>query len=166
MQQNETMSFKDRIKFFQKKGNEEKKTKEEIKVVNGGSSIQERIRKMKAEQENKNKAKVQGKSEYNFNISKRAEDINVNIKQNKQETKQKIKEAPKFRIIPGKHILLKETEKIKIYKYPNDPFSRDESNYSKILLILGNAQNDFINTSTFVFIYSFPRMYSWSKLSI
>lgn len=168
MNQNEkevkSMSFKDRIKFFQNQGKEEKKTKEEIKVTSGGSSIQERIRKMKEEQDNKNKSKVQEKTEYNFNISKKANNINANVKPNKPEIKPKIKEVKKFQIIPGKHTLIEEHGKIKVYNYPNDSFSREEINYSKIILILGNARNDFINT--FINIYSNISFNEENRLSI
>jgi len=57
---------------------------------------------------------------------------------------------PKTKII-YKSEVLEETQNMKIYKYPNKPFSSNVANNSKILLFLGNAQECFINT--FINIY-------------
>ena len=143
-----TMSIKDRIKFFQKRGNEEKKVIEENKIKVDNSAVQERIRKMREEQYYKNISKVKENLEYNFNISKKANDINANIKSNKPEPKPKIKEEIKPKIIPGS-IKLEEKDNLNIYQYPNINYSGSNS---KILLIIGNAQNDFIKT--FINVYS------------
>ena len=82
----------------------------------------------------------------------------------KPKPKPKKKETSKFSIIPGKDILLKEIGKIKVYKYQNEPFLIEENIQAKILLIIGNAKDDFINT--FINIYTNLPYNEENRLSI
>ena len=82
----------------------------------------------------------------------------------KPKPKTKTKKPSKFTIIPGEHILLKEIDKIKVYKYPNESFSKEENDHAKILLFIGNAKDDFINT--FINVYTDLPYNEENRLSI
>ncbi len=101
---------------------------------------------------NQNKTKERLRTEYNFFILSKINEINKNIKKNQSESKPEIKEKPKSKIIPGSDTILEENKNFKIYKYPKVEFSQIESNNCKTLLMIGNAQNDFINS--FINVYS------------
>ena len=169
------LSIQERIKKMQedqKKKNE--KDKEKIKV--NPTSIQERIKKMQEEQNKNNQKNEKDTTEINSSsiqerIKKMQESqnkqsekatiiptisIKEKVKNNKEEKSAKndkeSEETTKSKIIKGSEIILKENEKVKIYKYPNIKFSKMEDNNCKILLMLGKEQNSFINT--FINIYS------------
>ena len=69
--------IKERIKFLQDKGNDDRKPRKSVQV--SGLKIQEILRKMNEDQKNKYKAKEKEKPEFNFFISKKVNDLNSKI---------------------------------------------------------------------------------------
>ena len=128
------------------------KDKDNNQIKGRRLTIQERIRKMKEDQDNKKKTFERRKTEYNFSISKKISEINANIKLKEDQSKPIIKEKQKSKLIRGSDIILEEKETFKVYQYPKVVFSQNEFKNCKILLMIGNAKNDFINA--FINVYT------------
>ena len=91
---------------------------------------------------------LEHKEKFNNMIS----DINLNIELEKIKSEPLEKEEKNLIEVLGTDIILENKEKFTIYKYPDFQFSPEENNNSKIILLIGNFQNYFIDT--FITIYS------------
>lgn len=148
-------SFKEKQKIFEpKKDDNNNKNKNDTKVIKfgGGLSIKERLKKMNEEREKKNEAnKNQNQINIPGNVSQRIKDLNASVKRS-EELKQKIEEV----IEPiNESISLEKNDKIEIYQYPSIPkfkFNKTQKQNCKMILMIGNGQNSFINS--FINIYS------------
>ena len=148
-------SFKEKQKIFEpKKDDNNNKNKNDTKVIKfgGGLSIKERLKKMNEEREKKNEAnKNQNQIQIPGKVSQRIKDLNASVKRS-EELKQKIEEV----IEPiNESISLEKNDKIEIYQYPSIPkfkFNKTQKQNCKMILMIGNGQNSFINS--FINIYS------------
>ena len=91
---------------------------------------------------------IERKEKFNNMIN----DINQNIELDKLSSIPKEKEEQKLEDILGIDTILESKEKFTIYKYPDFQFTSEDNNNCKVILMIGNVQNYFIDT--FITMYS------------
>jgi hypothetical protein len=108
--------------------------------------IKEKINDIKNKDDMQNLDEINNDLEHKEKINNIITDININIENYKLESQPIEKEVPKLEDLFGTDIILESNDLFTIYQYPDFQFTPEDNNNCKIILMIGNCQNFFINT--------------------